>query len=117
MTYDLNPACSISVRQDSNEWYDYPELMEFGDYAESVEYINQSEYGDGQLEGEWFYCDDNCNIIYFGTFGNYNSPGADSYTTATIFDKTEEGLKEYQTMRVMLTSCPEYLPSEEKDDE
>lgn len=79
-------------------------LKDFGDYAECVEYINQAEYGDGQLEGDWYYCDDENRTIYYGTFGNFNSPGAEHYTSANVYADMDdyqheverlEGMEEY----------------------
>lgn len=93
------------------EW-DAAGLKDFGDFAEAVEYINQSEYGDGQLEGEWYYCDDDTRTIYTGTFGNYNSPGASSYTNADVYDEDEQ--EEYDAEKKRLEACDEY--SEEQQE-
>lgn len=84
-------------------------LRDFGDYAERVTYINQTEYGDGQLEGEWFYCDDKEQTIYHGTFGGWHSPGADHYTSADVYALVED----YQQEVARLESMEEYLDSGE----
>ena len=68
-------------------------LKDFGDYADCVEYVNQSEYGDGQYEGEWYYGDDDNLTLYTGTFGNYNSPGASDYTYVETFETEAEYLE------------------------
>jgi hypothetical protein len=84
-------------------------LREYGDFAECVEFTNQYELGDGQLEGDWYYCDDENMVIYTGTFGNYNAPGADSYTNADKYDATEQA--EYDAEKARLEAMPEYDPS------
>jgi hypothetical protein len=81
-------------------------LKDFGDFAEYVEYVNQTEYGDGQLEGEWYYCDDETRTIYTGTFGNYNAPGASSYTNADVYDEGE--IEDYNAEKAKLEAQDEY---------
>jgi hypothetical protein len=81
-------------------------LKDYGDFADMVEFVNQTEYGDGQLEGEWYYCDDETRTIYTGTFGNYNSPGADSYTNADVYDEDE--IDEYNAEKAKLEAQDEY---------
>ena len=44
--------------------------------------------------GKWFFIPDdplpnNDRVIYFGTWGNDNSPGASSYTNAEIFEMND----------------------------
>ncbi len=92
-------------------------LKDFGEFAECVEYVNQREYGDGQLEGEWYYIPDEVPpyVIYYGTFGNYNSPGASSYTFAEIYEEDEK--EEYQTLCEKWRSCEEYEECETEDEE
>jgi hypothetical protein len=88
-------------------------LKDFGDFADCVEYVNQREYGDGQLEGQWWYDDDEHSTIYYGSFGNDNSPGASSCTYAEVYDdKTEYLLACAEWM-----AAPEYLDIAEGDDE
>ena len=86
-------------------------LEDFGDFADMVEYINQTELGDGQLEGEWYYCDDDAMTIYFGTFGNDNAPGASSYTHADVYDDIDE----YEAKSLELETCEEYAETDEAD--
>lgn len=83
-------------------------LKDFGDYADCVNYCNQREFGDGQLEGDWYYFDEDTGILYYGTFGNYNSAGASHYTYAET-DKLEA-----ETMLSQYEAAPEYV---EEDDE
>lgn len=80
-------------------------LKDFRDFSDCVEYVNQSEYGDGQLEGEWFYYEDRSKTIYHGTFGNYNSPGSSCHTYALVYSSREEYTKE----KTRLLSMPEYV--------
>lgn len=90
-------------------------LKDYGDFADMVEYINQSEYGDGTMEGEWYYCDDDTRTIYTGSFGNYNSPGASSYTNADVYDENEQD--EYNAEKTKLEAAEEYAETEDFDDE
>jgi hypothetical protein len=83
-------------------------LKDYGDFAECVEFANQIELGDGTLEGDWYYCDDETRTIYTGTFGNYNSPGASSYTNADVYDEDEQ--EEYDEEKKRLEAQDEYDP-------
>lgn len=78
-------------------------LKDFGDFADAVEYINEQESGYGDLEGEWYFVDDEPlpngdRVIYYGTHGNDHSPGASMYTNAVIFNKNTE-LAEFRKRR------------------
>ena len=87
-----------------HEW-DEAGLKDFADFAECVEYVNQSDdYGDS-MRGEWYYGDDATMTVYSGSFGNDHSPGASSYTYATVYEDLEEfrkGVSEWEL-------CPEYV--------
>lgn len=87
------------------EWEDAG-LRDFSDFSECARYVNQSEYGDGQLEGGWYYVDDESGamIVYYGFFGNDNSPGASVATYADVFDCREE----YREFVDSLEKSPEY---------
>lgn len=89
-------------------------LKDYGDFSDCVEYVNQSEFGDGQLEGEWWYADDDTRTVYYGSFGNDNSPGASSYTYADTFPDDEAGYKEAVGR---WEAYPEYLESEEEEED
>ena len=116
---------------DHKQW-DEAGLQDFADFSEKVEYCNQSEYGDGQFEGDWYYIPDEplaagphvgCRVIYSGTFGNYNSPGASSYTYANIYDcalgdvVSQAERKEFEKAKAKWESSPEYLESESDDED
>lgn len=88
-------------------------FKDFSEYSDGIEYVNQSEYGDDCLEGEWYYGDDEALVIYSGSFGNYNSPGADSYTNAERFETAEE----YREELAKWEACPEYLPREANNED
>ena len=83
-------------------------LEDFGDFVELIEFINQSEYGDGQLEGEWYYCNDDTMTIYNGEHGNDNSPGASMHTHADVYSLRSE----YEAKSLELEMCEEYLDAE-----
>ena len=44
----------------------------------------------GEDYGSWWDADDEGLVIYWGTYGNYNSPGASHYTWATIYSTVAE---------------------------
>jgi len=92
------------------EW-DEAGLKDFCDFSDCIEYKNQSEYGDGQLEGHWFYDDAEKLTLYWGSFGNYSSPGASSNTHAIIYDNE----KEFKEAVAHWESLEEYLESDEDD--
>ncbi len=98
-------------------------LKDYGDFAERVTHCNQAEYGDGQLEGEWFFIDEeplpNGNrVIYYGSFGNDNAPGASMHTHATIFDGSDPDELAELTIRAQeMESQPEYVEDDFDDGE
>jgi hypothetical protein len=89
-------------------------LLNFEDFSELIEYVNQSEYGDGQLEGEWWWADDSTRTVYYGSFGNDWAPGASSYTYAEVFGEDEKD--DYLLEVKRWEGFPEYLESEDDDD-
>jgi hypothetical protein len=77
---------------DHAEW-EHHGLSDFGDFAEM---INECNVGEDSFSGfgEWFFIPDEMlpngdRVIYFGSWGNDNSPGASMYTNAEIFDMTD----------------------------
>jgi hypothetical protein len=90
-------------------------LLNFEDFSELIEYVNQSEYGDGQLEGEWWWADDSTRTVYFGSFGNYNAPGASSYTYAEVYEEEEK--EDFLAAVAEWESKPEYLESDDDVDD
>lgn len=84
-------------------------FKDYGDFADMVTFCNQSEYGDGQLEGDWFYGDDDERVIYSGSFGNYNAPGSSSDTFAERYETEDE----YRAALAEWEAYPEYLDSDE----
>lgn len=94
-------------------------LLDYADYADCVTYCNQSEYGDGQLSGDWYYVDDEKRVVYVGSFGNDNAPGADHYTSAEVFMGDEEltGEMTYAERVAELEAMPEYAPTDDEEEE
>jgi hypothetical protein len=80
--------------------------------AHEMTYINQEEDGFDHLRGEWFIADDATRTIIYGTFGNYNSPGASHYTYADVYDDETE----YREELAHWASKDEYLPCDEEDE-
>ena len=74
---------------DYDEWKRHG-LADFSDYADQITECNMGEDAFSGF-GDWYYIPDeplpnNDRVIYFGSWGNDNSPGASSYTNAEIFD-------------------------------
>ena len=89
-------------------------LEDFADFSDCVSYFNQEDNGD-YGSGEWFYTPDSplpdgCFVIYGGSYGNYSSPGASSYTYAEVYEAGEEGA--YRERIAELEAFPEWLPDE-----
>jgi hypothetical protein len=79
-------------------------LADFGDFADQISECNVGEDSFSGY-GEWFFVPDEPlpngdRVIYFGSWGNDNSPGASMYTNAEIFDGSDpDELAEF-TLRV-----------------
>lgn len=65
------------------------------DYCDYCDMISECNVGEDSFSGygEWFFVPDtpmpnDDRVIYFGSWGNDNSPGASMYTNAEIFDMT-----------------------------
>lgn len=71
-------------------------LKDYGDFAEKVSYRNQKDLGDCD-EGDWFYADDENLTVYWGTFGNYHSPG--SWYYADVYDDDAEYAEAVQRLK------------------
>lgn len=68
-------------------------LADYGDFADQISECNVGEDAFSGY-GEWFFVPDEPlpngdRVIYFGSWGNDNSPGASSYTHAEIFNVDE----------------------------
>ena len=94
------------------EW-DRHGLQYYGDFADEVTECNVGENSFSRY-GQWFYIPDeplpgNDKVIYFGTWGNDNSPGASSYTYAEVFDMHDpEDATEYRKRVKYWESQPEW---------
>ena len=72
-----------------DDWNRYG-LSDYGDFADQITEVNVSEDSFSGF-GEWFFVpteplSNGDRVIYFGSWGNDNSPGASAYTNAEIFD-------------------------------
>lgn len=95
---------STSYRaSDHKEWYDAG--LEAIQEQYEMEYCNQEDDGCDCLRGDWFIADDTTRTIIFGTFGNYNSPGASHYTYAEVYDTEDD----YREALAEWEGHPEYL--------
>ena len=105
----------FNARSDSYtmSYHDEWERMGFrDDLPGDATYFNQRpDYGDC-YRGQWFTTDDERRVIYWGTFGNYNFPGASGYTYAEVYPDAET----YAAAVAELEAFPEYLPTDDDDD-
>ena len=118
---------------DHHEW-DKNSLADYGEFSERVTECNQREWADFTT-GQWFYIPDevlppmkdvdygdqkpNERVIYSGSWGNDNSPGASHYTEAEIFDMDDaEDAAAFAERKAEWESQEEWLESEmEEEDE
>jgi len=92
-------------------------LANYGDFADQITECNVGEDAFSGY-GEWFFVPDEPlpsgeRVVYFGSWGNDNSPGASSYTYAEIFDSEAE----FQRRMKHWESQPEYVEVDDDDDE
>ena len=102
---------------DHQEWHRLG-LADFGDFADQITECNVGEDSFSGY-GEWFFVQDEPlptgeRVIYFGSWGNDNSPGASSYTHAELFDMADEADAAAFAKRVKKwESQPEFLDHDE----
>ena len=96
-------------------------LADFGDFADQITECNVGEDSFSGF-GEWFYVPDEPlpngdRVIYFGSWGNDNSPGASTYTNAEIFDALDpDQLIEFSKRVDHWESQPEYVEADDNCD-
>lgn len=103
------------------EW----ELAGLADYADFSDCITECNMGEDAFSGygEWYYIPDEPlptgeRVIYFGSWGNDNSPGASMYTSAELFDGTDpDDMVEFCRRAGELQSQPEYLDVDDGENE
>lgn len=89
-------------------------LADYGDFADQISECNMGEDAFSGY-GEWFFvCDEpltnNDLVIYFGSWGNDNCPGASSYTHAEVFDgDNPDEVAEFQERVRHWQRQPEYV--------
>jgi hypothetical protein len=103
--------------------FNHAEWVQHGlkDYCDFADQITECNAGEDTFSGfgEWFFVPDaplpnGDRVIYFGSWGNDNSPGASSYTNAEIFDGTEDA--EFQRRVKHWESQPENVEVEDDDE-
>ena len=104
--------------------FNHAEWVQHGlaDYCDFADQISECNVGEDTFSGfgEWFFVPEEPlpngdKVIYFGSWGNDNSPGASSYTNAEIFESTEEA--EFQRRVKHWESQPEYVEVEDVEDD
>lgn len=100
-----------TVAYDDHAQWEANGLLEYNEYAEFATNVNIRDEGDHST-GIWFYIDVlalNHIVIYKGTWGRYNSPGATSYTLATMYERTSAtDMAKFEIEKLELESIPEY---------
>ena len=97
-------------------------LADFRDFSEKITECNVGDNGDSGF-GQWFFVPEEPmpngdRVFYFGSWGNYNSPGAWAYTNAEIFDGDDPAdLAEFQTWVKHWKNQPEFVETDEDEDE
>jgi hypothetical protein len=109
-----------------DEWKLYG-LKDYSDFAECVSECNQHTWGDDTTSGEWFFVDDepplppgepDDRVIYFGTWGNDNSPGTSMYTHGEIFDMSNPNdAAKFEKRKAEWEAFPEWCETEEDEDD
>jgi hypothetical protein len=96
-------------------------LADYSEFADRITECNVSEDSFSGF-GEWFYVPDEPlpngdRVIYFGSWGNDNSPGASTYTNAEIFDFLgPDQLIEFSKRVDHWESQPEYIETDDDCD-
>lgn len=88
-----------------NGW-DFPYFVQHLLDESEPSYCNQTDDS-----GEWFLADALGMTVVFGTYGNYNSPGAADYTYATVYQTREE----YESAVLLWEEREEYLETPDSD--
>lgn len=118
---------------DHKGWEEHS-LADFGDFADMITECNVRTWGDDTTSGNWFYIPDevlppmqgvdyggvtpNERAIYFGSWGNDNSPGASMYTNAEIFDMDDEDdVAAFEMAKNDWEEYPEEIESEDEDED
>jgi len=112
-----------TIRACHHQEWERQGLQDYGDFAECVSECNQQEWADCN-SGEWFYIPDDpmppCEefpyerrVIYYGSWGNDNSPGASHYTSAAVYDMTDSNdVEEYERDKSAWEEQPEWAPQD-----
>jgi hypothetical protein len=94
------------------------------DYSDFADRITECNVGEDSFSGfgEWFFVPDETlpngdRVIYFGSWGNDNSPGASTYTNAEIFDALDpDQLVEFSKRVDHWENQPEYIETDDDCD-
>lgn len=98
----------------NHEEWKHHGLADFSDFADQISECNMGEDAFSGF-GEWYFIPDEPlsngdRVIYFGSWGNDNSPGASTYTNAEIFDALDsEQLVEFSKRVDHWESQSEYV--------
>ena len=102
---------------DDAEWKRHG-LADFSEFADQITECNVGEDAFSGF-GNWFFVPDeplsnNDRVIYFGSWGNDNSPGASMYTNAEIFDGDDpDEIAAFAERVKYWESQPEYVETDD----
>ena len=95
-------------------------LADFSEFADQIAECNMGEDAFSGF-GEWFFVPNEPlpngdRVIYFGSWGNDNSPGASMYTNAEIFDALDpDQLIEFSKRVDHWENQPEFADDDDSD--
>jgi hypothetical protein len=104
---------SFTIKAFNHEEWDSYGLADFAEFSDRITEVNVGEDSFSGY-GEWYYVPgeplpSGHRVIYFGSWGNDNSPGASLYTHATLFVMNDPDEMADFALRVReLESQPEF---------
>ena len=111
---------SFTISAFNHDEWNRCSLADFSDFADQIAEVNVSEDAFSGF-GDWFFVPNEPlpngdRVIYFGSWGNDNSPGASMYTHAEIFDALDpDQLIEFSKRVDHWENQPEFAEDEEDE--
>jgi hypothetical protein len=105
---------SFTITAFSHEEWTRHGLADFGEFADMITECNVGEDAFSGF-GEWFFVPNdplpnNDRVIYFGSWGNDNSPGASCYSYAEVFEMNDaEDAAEFKRRVKEWEAKPEWI--------
>ena len=112
---------SFTISAFNHDEWNRCSLADFSDFADQIAEVNVSEDAFSGF-GDWFFVPNEPlpngdRVIYFGSWGNDNSPGASMYTHAEIFDALDpDQLIEFSKRVDHWENQPEFAEEDDVED-